>query len=305
MLFEGTNDTSNVRSFLADSYINADYAQAFLVNDGIDCYCSFTSTAVADDKFTLATSDRYESVDTFNTGLQRGVNGLTVCNTVCRGFNRTIFSSCDSAFAVDGSTDSGNYTTEESFAYGNFHDAAGTAYQVAFFNSGFATHQYDTNGILVQVLNHAGYAVGQFYQFACHCIFHTDNGSDTVTDFFYDTNFFKISIHIVILEFCADSVSHSFGFVQSIVMNVDAIHNNFHFLQFAKSGSIIYFVAYLNDDTAQNGGINFFVQEDFAAQFFSENCRNGLILVYSQFFSCSNFYVQQFTNGTEVHIEVG
>ena len=162
VLFKSTNNTSNVRSLLADSYINADNAQAFLVDNGVDCNCSLTGTTVADDKFALTTSDRNKCVDTFNTSLQRGINGFTICDTMCRRFNRTTSSSSDFAFAVDRVTDSANYTAQQVFTNRNLHDAAGTTNYVAFFNLGLAAHQYDTNAVRVQVQNHAGYVVRQF-----------------------------------------------------------------------------------------------------------------------------------------------
>ena len=274
---------------MADSYINADNAQALLVDDGINCNSGLAGATVADDQLTLATSDGNQCVDTFNTSLQRGINGFTICDTMCRGFNRTVFSCNDFAFAVDRSADSANYTTQQAFAYRNFHDAAGTANYVAFLNLGFAAHQYDTNGVRVQVQNHAGYVVGQFYQFASHCVFHTDNGCDAVTDLLNDTNLFEISVHFVILQLSAESITHSFGL--GVFVDVDAAEGNFHLLQLTSSGSIKYLIANLYDDAAENGGVNLLVQEDFTAQLLSQNCRNGLILVNSQFLSCSNVYI--------------
>lgn len=91
---------------MADSYINADNAEAFLVNDGINSNGSFAGAAVTDNQFALATSDRNESIDTFDAGLQRGVNGFAVCDTMSASFYRAFFSVSDLAFAVDGSADS-------------------------------------------------------------------------------------------------------------------------------------------------------------------------------------------------------
>ena len=265
VLFQSTNDASYVGSLLADSYINADHAEAFLVNDSIDSNGSFAGAAVTDDKFALAASDRNERIDTFDAGLQRSINGFTICDTMSSRFYRAFFSISDLAFAVDRSADSADNAAQQSFAYGNVHDVAGTANQIAFFNERFAAHQNDTNRVRVQVQNHAGNIVRQFNQFAGHSVFHTDNGSDAVTDLFNYTDLFQVNIHIVILQLFAESISHCFRFFQSIVMNVDTVHNNFHFLQFTKCGSIIYLVADLHDDTTENRRINIFIEENVAA----------------------------------------
>ena len=305
MLFESTNDTGNVRSLLADSNVNADYVLAFLVKDGVNSNGSFAGAAVADNKFALATSDRNESVDTFNTGLKRSIYGFTVSNAVCRRFNRAFFSISNAAFAVDRFAQRAYNAAEEAFAYANFHDASGSAYDVAFFNKGIATKQYNADVFTVKVKYHAGYAVRKFNHFACHSVFHTDNGSDAVTDFFNNADFFKVYIHCVILELSAHGIGDFGSILQGVFMNVNAIHYNFHFSQLTQCGSIEYFIANLYYDAAEDSRVNNFIHVNFAAQFLGKNCRNGLILGRSQFFSSSNFDFQQFFNGTAVNFEIG
>ena len=140
MLFQSTNNTCYVGSLLSDSYINADNTEAFLVNNSINSNSSFACATVTDNKFALTTSDRDESIDTFDTSLQRSINRFTIRNTMSRRFNRAFFCISYLALAIDRSTNSTDNTTQQSFAYRNIHDIAGTANQIAFFNEGFATH---------------------------------------------------------------------------------------------------------------------------------------------------------------------
>ena len=98
MLFQSTNNTCYVGSLLSDSYINADNTEAFLVNNSINSNSSFACATVTDNKFALTTSDRDESIDTFDTSLQRSINRFTIRNTMSRRFNRAFQG--DQAFEV-------------------------------------------------------------------------------------------------------------------------------------------------------------------------------------------------------------
>ena len=158
-LFKGFSQTGNTARFLANCYINTDYTGILLVQDGVDRNGRLTGTAVADDQLALSASDRYQGVNSFDTGLQRNVYRFTVGNTVGRGFNAAGLAGADLTLAVDGLAQCINDTAQHGFAYRHFHDAAGTAYYVALLDHLVITHQNDTNFIRTKVLNHAGYAV--------------------------------------------------------------------------------------------------------------------------------------------------
>ena len=158
-LFKGFSQTGNTARFLANCYINADYAGFLLVQDGINGNRRLTGTAVADDQLALSASDRYQSVNRFNTGLQRNVYRFTIRNTVGRGFNGAGLAGTNFTLAVYGLAQCVDDAAQHGLAYRALHDAAGTAHYVALLDHMVITHQYDTDFIRAKVLYHAGYAV--------------------------------------------------------------------------------------------------------------------------------------------------
>ena len=72
--------TNNVGVLLADGYVNTNDVLTLLVQNGINADGCLTGAAVADDKFTLASSDRNHGVDSFKTCLQGDINRLSVGN---------------------------------------------------------------------------------------------------------------------------------------------------------------------------------------------------------------------------------
>ncbi len=106
----------------------------FLVQDRIKRHGCFTCLAVTNNQLTLATANRDQGVNGFDTSRHRLVNRFTghnarrfnVCNTACFGFDR--------AFAVDRVTQTVNYTTKKRITRRNVHNGLRTFNCVAFFN---------------------------------------------------------------------------------------------------------------------------------------------------------------------------
>ncbi|MPM59607.1 hypothetical protein SDC9_106452 [bioreactor metagenome] len=111
-----------------------------MVDDGVNCNSSFTGTTVADDQLTLSTADWHQSIDSFNTGLQRNIYRFTVSNTRSLSFDTTYSFMLDFAFAINWITKSVNYTAKHFLADRNLHDTTGTTYHVTLLNSSFAAH---------------------------------------------------------------------------------------------------------------------------------------------------------------------
>ena len=173
---------TNSRLLLSDCNVDTDNAVAFLVNDRIDRDLRFTRLTVTDDKFPLAAADRNHRIDSFDACLHRFEYGFTSHNARCRRFDRTGLSRVDWSVAINRLTQCVNNAAKQRFAYRYFHDAAGSFNLIAFTDTCVRSHDNDTDIAFFQVKGHAHNAVGEFEQFARHCIFKPVNTSDTVTD---------------------------------------------------------------------------------------------------------------------------
>ena len=290
VFFQGTGQTGNRRSLLADCHINTDNAGTSLVDDRVNRHGGFAGAAVADDQFALAASDGNHGVNGLDTGLQGYVYGLTVCNTGAGIFNGAGCGIGDRAFPVDGLAQGVNYTAQQAFAYGDFHQAAGTTNDVAFLNGGLAAHQYDAYGIRQQVLHHTGNTTGQFHQFAGHSAVEAFNGRDTVTDLFYYADFFELGTQAFFLKLLLQSPGHCSGLLA--LRNIDTREGDLHVIQFAEHGRIVDLVVYLYNDTAENSRVDLLSSLDRPAKLLVEDSSDGLILTCGQFLGRGNAHLR-------------
>ena len=290
VFFQGTGQTGNRRRLLADCHIDTDNAGTFLVDDGINRNGGFAGAAVADDQFALAASDGNHGVNGLNAGLQGYVYRLTVCNTGALGFNRAGSRILNRAFPVDGFTQGVNYTAQQAFAYGHFHQPAGTADDVAFLNGRLSAHQYDAYGLRQQVLYHAGNTAGQFHQFAGHSAVEAFNGRDTVTDLFYYADFFELGTQAFFLKLLLQGSGHCSGFLA--LRDVGSPEGRLHIIQFAEYGCVVDLVVYFYNDTAENSRVDLLDRFDRPAKLLVEDSSDGLILTCGQLLGRGNGHLR-------------
>ena len=208
VFFKGTGQACNRGGLLADGYINAENAVPFLVDDRIDDDGGFTGATVADDQFTLTTSDRYHGVDSLDTGLQRYIYRFTVCNARRRGFDRTGSGIFDFTQAIDGFAQGVDDTAQQAFAYRNLHQFARAAYDIALADGGFTAHQHDADAVRHQVLHHAVDAAFQGDQFACHSMAEAGHGRNAVAYFFNGADFFHIGLDVGLFNSLCQAFGH-------------------------------------------------------------------------------------------------
>ncbi|MNY27925.1 hypothetical protein D3C86_1618650 [compost metagenome] len=96
---------------MTDSYVEALNVKTFLVDDSVNRDSRFTSLTVTDDQLTLATTDWYQGVDSFDTSLKRFFNWMTVNDTRSLCFNNTRVRRNNSATSVDRVTKSVYYAS--------------------------------------------------------------------------------------------------------------------------------------------------------------------------------------------------
>ncbi|EOC62964.1 hypothetical protein NM90_2208 [Neisseria meningitidis NM90] len=170
MLFQFAHYVGNRRCFLTDSHINTDYACTFLVNDGIQCYGSFTGLTVTNDQLTLTTTNRNHRVNGFQAGLHWLVNRFTRNHTRCDFFDRGGQSCINRAFAVDRPTQCINDASDQFAPDRHFQDTTGTGNRVAFFNMFVLAQHYGADGVALQVHRQAESVTREFEHLTLHCI---------------------------------------------------------------------------------------------------------------------------------------
>ena len=198
------------RSLLTDSHINADTVLALLVQNGIYSNRSLTSTAVTDNQLALAAADWYQGIQCLDTGLQRLMYRLSVCNTRSVELYRTGFRSVDRTLAINRTAQGIYNAANHSLAYWNLHDSAGSLYLGTFLNLGLATENNGTDVILLQVQNQAIYIVTKIQQLTCHSLVQAVDMGDAVTDFDNSANLINIQINSIILDLILDDGSYFF-----------------------------------------------------------------------------------------------
>ena len=146
---KGFHHLGHGRALLPDGDIDTDDAVALLVQDGIQRDGGLAGLAVTDDELTLAAANGDHAVDGLDTGLKRHGNGLTLDDTGCRTFHRSVANSLDGTLAIDGRTESIDDTTDERFAHRNRDNTAGTADSITLLDTGVIAQNNDGDGILL------------------------------------------------------------------------------------------------------------------------------------------------------------
>ena len=131
------------RTLLTDGNIDAQNVLALLVDDGIGGNDGLAGLAVTDDKLTLAAANRNHRVDGLNAGLQRLLDGLTVQDAGCRGFNGAIVGSINRAFVINRLAQGVDNAANQSITDRNRHNFAGAADGTAFFDAAVIAKQND------------------------------------------------------------------------------------------------------------------------------------------------------------------
>ena len=112
-------------------------------------------------------------VDGLDAGLQRLLDRLTVDDAGSAAFNGAELGGLDGACAVDGLAQRVDHAADHGFAHRHGHHLAGALDSAAFLDTDVGAQQNDGDGILLQILGHAVFAVIKLKQLTCHALFQT------------------------------------------------------------------------------------------------------------------------------------
>ena len=189
-----------------------------MIDNCINGKSGFTGLSVADNKLTLAASDRNKAVDCLITGLERSINGFSFNNTVSLLLHLTVFLRRYGAFAVYGLTQSIDNSANHRFAYRNGNNLSGTANLVALDDIAVIAEENAAYVVLFKVLDHAVNLSGKLDKLARHCIVKPVYSRDTVAD---------LNNRAILRSFKAALIISDLFFNQLVYFIGSEIHRNF------------------------------------------------------------------------------
>ena len=181
VFFQFTYHVRNRGRFLADCYVDALDAGITLVDDGVDSQRGFTGLTVADDQFTLSTTDWDHGINGFITGLYRLIDGLTFDYARRDSFNGGEAVVLQRTFTINRCTQGVNHTSQQAAANRNFKDTASTFNLHTFGEVSVRTHHNCTYGVALQVQCDSVTVTRQSDHLTLHTIGQAVNADNTVT----------------------------------------------------------------------------------------------------------------------------
>src|SRR5579863_7904183 len=177
MLIQNLMCAGDRRILLTNSHVDTEEVFALLVDDSIDRDSGLTGLTVANDQFTLSTSDGDHTIDSFKASLYGCVHTLAGNNTRGDTFNRTEFVCINGTTVIEWLAQWINNTTEKGIANGHLDNASGGTDLVVFMNLCIVAKNRATDRFLFKVKGHTKDTCAcKFYQLK---IFHILQAIDT------------------------------------------------------------------------------------------------------------------------------
>ncbi len=227
-LLQFRDDSCDLGFLLSDSDIDTSDVLSFLIDDCIDSDGGLPRLTITDDEFALSTTDRNESVDRLDTGLNRLVHGLSRGDARGDFLHRIMFHCRDRTLTIDRKSERIHYAPhhlvrdryrENSFR--SFHD-------ISFFQCTRLREEHHTDFIFFEVQYHTDNRLASrrhaFHHFlredirqsrnACHTIAHFEHGS------YFLARYFVFETGNLLLQFFNEWISHIFHSHNIITYNI-------------------------------------------------------------------------------------
>jgi hypothetical protein len=215
-LGKSLNNSSNVGHLLSADNIDAVNGLAtvdvsrLLVDDRVNTNGRLSSLSVADNEFSLTSSNWDHRVNRFDTSLERLGNRLSFDNAGSDDFESTKLVAMDWALAVDGLTERVYDASEHSSSDGNLHDSTGVLDGVAFFDQRVVAKENRTNGVFFQVKCEAHDTIRELQEFSHLAVGQTVNASDTVAHLDNGAYVFRINRFFKTVELLTEDIGNFF-----------------------------------------------------------------------------------------------
>ena len=203
---ESVDNRRHGRSLLADCNVDTIYGFAvivvlLLVDYGVDSDCSLADLTVADDKLTLATTDRNHGIDSLYTCLERLVHRLTENYARCFAFEReTDTFPLDRSATVDRLAEHVDHATQHALAHRNRSNFTRALHRHVFCDCIYLIEQHHTDVALFEVEGDTLGAVLKLNELVASHVLKAVDVSHAVADAEHRTDLFKLDFRIDIFE---------------------------------------------------------------------------------------------------------
>ena len=210
--FENLHDLRDRGLLLSDRVVDADDAEALLIDDRVDRDGGLARLPVADDQLALAAADRHHAVDRLEAGLQRLLDRRPIDDARREALDRHELLRRDRALAVDRLAERVHDAADHFVADRHGNDAARALDRVAFLDVPRLAQQHGADALLFQVQRDAEQPVRELQHLAGHGAFHAVNARDAVTARNDRADFGHVHVDGVVADLVADDLGDFFGF---------------------------------------------------------------------------------------------
>jgi len=199
-LAEQANDVGDGGPLLADGDVDAverlgvvaSLVRSLLVENSVDGNRSLSSLSVANDEFTLATTDWDQGVDGLETSLHGFVDGLSGDDT--RGLQLDSLSLVrqDGTFTIDGVAEGVDDTAEHAGTDWDIDDGAGSLHNISFLNFSVVSEHDNTNVVSLEIEGHTLDPRVEFNHLSGLDFGQTENSGNSITDGYNSSELFQV-----------------------------------------------------------------------------------------------------------------
>src|SRR5262249_33436850 len=224
-----------------------------LIDERVDRYRGLAGLAVADDQLALAASDRHQRVDGLQPGLHRLLSLAARDDAWRLDLDQATLGGLDRALAVDRVAERVDHAPQQALAHRHIDDRAGALDGVAFPDAHVVAEDHDADIVALQVQRHALDAAGELDHFAgLHAVQAIDT-RNAVADRQHLAHLGDFGLGAEIGDLLLEN-GRDFGGTDIHLSN--PLHGKLQTLQLAADGRIEQARADLDDETAQDLGLD-------------------------------------------------
>src|SRR5262249_10239528 len=199
--------------------------ERLLIENGIERNCGLSGLTVSDDQLALATSNRDQRVNGFQTGGHRLVHRFVRNNPGGFPIDARSFLKLYRTLPINRISESVNHATKQALAYRYVDNRASAFDRLTFLDFTVVAKNNDANIINFKIERHAAHAVFEFNQLAGLYMVEAVNACDAVTDGKHVANFgylgFLTKVFDLLFQnggnFCGADIHQRASFIASLI----------------------------------------------------------------------------------------
>ena len=160
--FEFLDRSHYLRLLLPNCNINAFHPLPFLIDNRINCNCSFSCLAISNNELTLPSPNRNKRINHFDSCLKRNRYRFAHHYPWGNALNKLIGISCNFSFSIKRSSKWVNYTPNNLISHRNRENFLCSFRTISFFNPVFFSEENNPNEIFLKIKCNANCPIFKF-----------------------------------------------------------------------------------------------------------------------------------------------